>query len=134
MASIRTEFLIAAHPEDIWAAVRDFGAVHQRLAPGFVTEARLDRDTRIVTFFSGAEAREQLIDIDDEARRLVYSIVESPLGLTHHNASAQVFSAGGRRSRFVWLADLLPDDLGATVSGLMEQGAGAMKRHLESQA
>jgi carbon monoxide dehydrogenase subunit G len=133
MASVRTEFLVAARPEDIWAALRDFGAIHHRLAPGFVTEARLDSDTRIVTFVSGAEARERLIDIDDEDRRLVYSIVESPLGLTHHNASAQVFSAGEGRSRFVWVADLLPDELGATVSGLMEQGAVAMKRHLESQ-
>jgi hypothetical protein len=133
MASIHTEFLITARPEEIWAALRDFGALHHRLAPGFVTDTRLEGDTRIVTFFSGTEAREQLIDIDDQARRLVYSIVESPLGLTHHNASAQVFSAGEGRSRFVWVADLLPDELGPTVSGLMEQGAVAMKRHLESQ-
>ena len=133
MASIRTEVLIDARPEDIWLALRDFGAIHQRLAPGFVTEARLDGDARVVTFFSGAVAREQLIDIDDEGRRLVYSVVESPLGLTHHNASAQVFSAGEGRSRFVWVADLLPNELGATVSGLMEQGAVSMKRHLESQ-
>ncbi len=133
MASIRTEVLIDARPEDIWLALRDFGAIHQRLAPGFVTVARLDGDARVVTFFSGAVAREQLIDIDDEGRRLVYSVVESPLGLTHHNASAQVFSAGEGRSRFVWVADLLPNELGATVSGLMEQGAVSMKRHLESQ-
>jgi polyketide cyclase/dehydrase/lipid transport protein len=87
--SIRTEVLIDARPEDIWTALRDFGAVHQRLAPGFVTDARLDGDARVVTFFSGAVGREQLIDIDDEGRRLVYSVIESPLGLTHHNASGR---------------------------------------------
>jgi len=39
MASIRKEILIDAPPEDVWAAVRDVGAVHRRLAPGFVVDA-----------------------------------------------------------------------------------------------
>jgi hypothetical protein len=97
-----------------------------------VTDVQVDGDTRVVTFFSGAAAREQLIDIDDDSRRLVYSVVDSPLGLTHHNASAQVFPAGNGRSRFVWITDLLGNGLARAVDGLMEQGAAAMKRHLDS--
>ena len=108
MASVQKEFLVDADPDQVWAALRDFGAVHE-LAPGFVTSTVLDADTRIVTFFSGAVARERLVDLDDQAHRLVYSVIESPLGMTHHNASAQVFDVGGGRSRFVWLADLLPN-------------------------
>ena len=50
MASIHKEILIQARPQDVWAAIRDVGAVHQRLAPGFVIDARLDGDARIVTF------------------------------------------------------------------------------------
>jgi len=61
MASIHREILIEAHPDEVWAAVRDFGAVHRRLAPGFVIEARLDGDARIVTFHNGTVAREPLI-------------------------------------------------------------------------
>jgi hypothetical protein len=34
MASIRKEILLEARPEDVWAAVRDFGAPHDRLVPG----------------------------------------------------------------------------------------------------
>ena len=38
MASILTEILLDASPAEVWDAVRDVGAVHRRLAPGFVSE------------------------------------------------------------------------------------------------
>src|SRR6266516_2127645 len=98
MASVRKEILIDASPADVWAALRDWGAVHQRLVPGFATDARLDEPDRIVTFFTGAVVREVLIDLDDEARRLVWSVVDGPY--THHNGAAQVLENEGG-SRFV---------------------------------
>jgi hypothetical protein len=49
MASIYKEIIIDAHPDDVWDALRDFGAVHTRLAPGFVLDTKLDGDARIVT-------------------------------------------------------------------------------------
>src|SRR4029077_11862942 len=73
MASIHKDIPIDAHPDDVWAAVRDFGAVHRRLAPGFVIDARLEGDARIVTFHNGTVAREVLVDCDDARRRLVYA-------------------------------------------------------------
>jgi uncharacterized protein YndB with AHSA1/START domain len=131
MASIRKEILIDARPEEVWAALRDWGAVHERLVPGFVVDARLDGADRIVTFFNGAVVRELLIDLDDEARRLVWSVVDGPY--THHNASAQVFAAGEHGTRFVWIADLLPHDLAGRTGVLMEQGTAAVKKTLEAQ-
>ncbi len=38
MASIRREISIAADPAEVWDAIRDVGAVHRRVAPGFVTD------------------------------------------------------------------------------------------------
>src|SRR5882762_30789 len=38
MASIRKEIVIEASPKRVWDAVRDVGAVHERLAPGFVVD------------------------------------------------------------------------------------------------
>ena len=134
MASVCKEIPIEARPEDVWAALRDFGAVHRRLAPGFVVDARLDGDARVVTFFNGAVARELLVDIDDEARRLVYSVVEGPLETTHHNASAQVFAEGESRSRFVWITDVLPDHVVGRVGELMARGAEVIKRTLEPES
>jgi carbon monoxide dehydrogenase subunit G len=130
MASIRREILIEARPEAVWDAVRDVGAVHERLAPGFVVDTRLEEGARIVTFGSGLVARELIVDIDDAARRLVWSVVGSPR-MTHHNASMQVLADGERRSRVVWIADLLPNEIAGYIAGMIEQGLGAMKKTLE---
>src|SRR5947209_6012579 len=108
MTSIRKEILIEARPENVWAAVRDVGAVHQRLVPGVLIDARLDGDARVVTFASGVVVRELLIDVDDEARRFAYAVVEGSLRATHHNASIQVFANGEGHSRLVWITDVLP--------------------------
>jgi uncharacterized protein YndB with AHSA1/START domain len=130
MASIRKEITIDASPEDVWGAVRDWGALHERLVPGFVVDTRLDGDDRIVTFFEGTVLRESLVDLDDEARRLVWTVVGGPYA--HHNASAQVFSVDGGRARFVWTADLLPNELAERTGSFMEQGTGVVKQTLEA--
>ena len=131
MASIHKEILIDARPEDVWAAIRDVGAIHRRLAPGFVVDTRLDGDARIVTFGNGMVARELIVDIGDAARRLVWSVVGGRM--THHNASLQVFADGESRSRVVWIADLLPNDLAGVVGTMIEQGMGVMQKTLQSK-
>lgn len=87
-------------------ALRDWGALHERLTPGFVTDVQLEGDDRIVTFFDGSVVRETLVDLDDDARRLAWTMVEGPY--RHHNGSAQVFPHGDGRARFVWITDILP--------------------------
>jgi hypothetical protein len=134
MASVRREVLIEARPDDVWAAVADFGAPHRRLVPGFVVECRLDGEDRIVTFFSGAVAREALVDSDHDQRRLVWSVTESRLGLTHHNASAQVFAEPGGTTRFVWIADVLPHEAATPVGQMMDRGIGVLKDTLDKHA
>jgi hypothetical protein len=130
MASIRKDIVVEARPEKVWAAVRDVGAVHERLAPGFVVETRLEDGARVVTFANGLVARELIVDVDDNARRLVWAVVSSPR-LTHHNASLQVFAEGEGRSRVVWIADLLPNEVARDIRGLIEQGMAVMKKTLE---
>jgi hypothetical protein len=132
MASIHKEIEIEASAELVWSAVRDIGAIHKRLAPGFVTDVKLEEGARVVTFGNGLVARELIVDLDDEARRLVWSVVGGQL--THHNASAQVFDAGPGRSRFVWIADLLPHELGPTIAGMIDQGLAVIKPTLERAA
>ncbi|MCC6557204.1 MAG: SRPBCC family protein [Polyangiaceae bacterium] len=129
MASIRREVLIEAHPDTVWAALRDIGAIHERLAPGFVTDVRLEEGARVVTFGNGMVVRELIVDIDDEARRLVWSAVGGQM--THHNASAQVFEEGPGQSRFVWIADLLPHELAPAIGAMMDQGMAVIKQTLE---
>ena len=130
MASIRREVVIDAAPGRVWDALRDVGAVHERLAPGFVTDVQLEPGARVVTFGNGMVARERIVDLDEAARRLVWSA--SGGRLTHHNASAQVFAEGAGRSRFVWIADLLPNEVAPAIAAMIEQGLGAIQRTLEA--
>ena len=131
MASIRKEIVVEARADAVWAAVRDVGALHHRLVPGFVVDTRLEAGARIVTFGNGMVVRELIVDLDDDARRLVWSARGGRL--THHNASVQVFADGGERSRLVWIADLLPDAVAEDIRAMIEQAAAVMKRTLEGR-
>jgi hypothetical protein len=132
MSSIHKDISIDAHPDRVWDAVRDFGAVHRRLAPGFVTDARLDGDARIVTFANGTVARELLVDCDDARRRLVYAVVSERV--EHYSASLQVAADGEARSRLIWIVDVLPNEIAAYIEAQMEQAAIAMQNALGRNA
>jgi carbon monoxide dehydrogenase subunit G len=129
MASIRREIVTKARPDDVWAALRDIGALHTRLVPGFVKDTQVEGESRIVTFSNGMVVRELIVDVNDEQRRVVWSAVGG--ALTHHNGSAQVFPEDGGKSRVVWIADLLPHEMADPISSLMDEGMKAMKAALD---
>jgi hypothetical protein len=126
MATIHNDIPLDAPASRVWDAVRDFGAVHERLAPGFVTSCALDGDARIVTFANGAVAREMLVDCDDTRQRLVYAIANERL--KHYSAAVQVIADGPARSRLLWTIDLLPNELAPYVEGQTKLAVLAMHR------
>ena len=126
MATIRKEMRVAAPPAEVWDAFADVGAIHTRIAPGFVVDTVLEGEVRRVTFASGFVAMESIVSVDTTRRRLAYAITGSAL-MTHHNATFEIFpDAGG--TRVVWQADLLPDTAASQVGGMMEEGLAAMGR------
>lgn len=127
MASVRKETVVDASADEVWDALRDWGALHSRFAPGFAVDTRIDGHDRIVKIFNGAELRERLIDQDDEVRRLVWSIVDGPY--THHNGCAQVFAEEDGRARFVWVSDLLPDEAAGRTRDMMGHACDAIQRN-----
>jgi Polyketide cyclase / dehydrase and lipid transport len=126
MASIHNDIPLPASARDVWDAVRDFGALHQRLVPGFVTACTLDGDARIVTFANGSVAREVLIDCNDARQRLVYAINNERL--KHYSAAVQVIADGDRKSRLLWTIDMLPNELAAYVQGQTKEAVIAMQK------
>src|SRR5215813_2381565 len=132
MASIRKEILLESSAENVWAAVRDVGALHHRLVPGFVVDTRLEPGARIVTFGNGMVVRELIVDLDDQARRLAWSARGGRL--SHHNAGVQVFADGEGCCRIVCIADLLPHELAGDIRAMIEQAAAIMKPTLEGRA
>ena len=132
MASIRKEISVNAPAAEVWAALRDVGEVHRRVAPGFVKDCRMEGEARVVTFANGFVAREVIVDVDDKARRLAYSARSERL--QHHHASVQVFDDGPGRCRLVWVADVLPHAAASVVGAMMEEGAAVMSKTLAAHS
>ena len=132
MTSIHRDIPINATAESVWDAVADFGAVHRRLAPGFVIDARMEDNARLVTFANGTTARELLVDCDPVRCRLVYAVVSERV--QHYSAAVQVVSDGEGRCRLLWTVDLLPDAVAPYVSGQMDQAVVLMQATLERAA
>lgn len=127
MATLRREIPVANGAASVWENLRDFGAVHTKVAPGFLTDLKMDHGDRILTFFNGMVARERLVTLDDETRRLVYSVVEGQT--SHYNAAVEVFPDGDD-SRVVWTIDLLPSAIAPAVGGMMDEAVKVMTRAL----
>ena len=130
MATIHKSIEIERSKELVWDAIRDVGAIHIRLVPGFVVDCKLEGDSRIVTFANGMVVRELIVDIDDQTCRHSWSARGDPL--THHNASIQVFSDGHDKCRVVWIADLLPNEVAEAIAEMIQRGLSTMKQTLES--
>lgn len=126
MASIYREIALNAPAADVWAAVRDFGALHTRLVPGFVLDTKLDGDARIVTFANGTVAREVLVDCDDARQRLVYAVKSERVA--QHSASVQVIADGEGHCRLMWIVDVLPNAIAGYMAAQMDEAAKAMRR------
>ena len=132
MASIHKDIAIQAPAHEVWDAVRDFGALHTRLVPGFVLDTKLDGEARIVTFANGTVARELLIDCDDARRRLAYAIISERM--KHYGASVEVVADGDTNSRVIWTVDVLPHEIAPYIGGQMDQGVLAMQKALRRAA
>lgn len=123
MATLIKDIVIDAPADAVWDAVADFGAVHRRFAPGFVTNVVLEPGARMVTFGDGTVVRELLLGLDHKARRLAYSVQHERF--THHNASFQVTDEGIGKSRLTWTVDVLPDEMAAFLEPRLDAGLEA---------
>jgi hypothetical protein len=132
MASVQREITTKAGVDDVWSAIRDVGALHTRLVPGFVIDTKLEGAVRIVTFGNGMVVREPIVTIDDQARRLVWA-AEGNI-TKHYNASVQVSANDDGSSKVVWIADFLPDGAASVISSAIEAGMAVMQRTLDGLA
>ena len=132
MASIRKDIFTRAAPAAVWDAIRDVGALHTRLVPGFVTDTKLEDKVRIVTFGNGTVLREPIVTLDEGERRLVWT-AEGGIA-AHYNAAVQVHADAAGMTRVTWMADFLPDGITPAIDAAMTAGAAAMQRALDRLA
>lgn len=129
MATLHKHVSIDVSHRQVWDAVRDVGALHTRLVPGFVVDTQLEPGARVVTFGNGMVLRELILSLDDERMRLSWTIEGG--SLTHYNAVMEVRQEG-EGARVLWTSDLLPDTAAAQLGAMQEQGLATMKRTLEA--
>ena len=126
MASIRREFTVGMSAADAWEIFRDVGALHTRLVPGFVTDTKMDGDTRIVTFSNGSVVPERIVDLDDKRRRIAYSAKSERI--EHHNATVEVVE--GPETKIVWITDILPNEIAGYITSQMDAAIPIMQKSL----
>lgn len=131
MATVEREMWTSAVPELVWDAIRDVGALHTRLVPGFVVDTVLEPSARVVTFGNGLVVTEPIVSVDDARMRLVWSAHGG--ALSHYNAAVRVY-AEGSGSRVVWTADFLPNEAEAMLAPMLEEGLRVMKLTLDASA
>jgi hypothetical protein len=132
MATIRSELRTRARPSEVWSAIRDVGALHTRLVPGFVVDTKLEPGARVVTFVNGTVLREPIVTLDDQMRRLVWT--HDGGRAQHYNGALHVSELGDGTTSVVWTADFLPDDIAGAMAKAIEAGMAAMQQSLDRLA
>jgi len=129
MAHGQSEVSVERSPDDIWKLIREFGALADYM-PG-VESCSLDGDVRTLQMM-GIEIKEQLRSIDDDTRRLTYSVVESPMtNMVSHEATIAI-DPEGSGSRVTWSVDVEPADLLPIFQGAYDNAVTALKTKFES--
>ncbi len=132
MASITKEVLTDASPDTVWDAIRDIGALHTRLVPGFVVDTKLVPGGRVVTFANGRVIEEPIVSSSDSLRRLVWTTKSDGSFLSHYNGAVQVYARAAGGSRVEWTADFLPDSAQGALEQMLAAGAAAMAKALQA--
>jgi hypothetical protein len=127
MADGKAEVKIASAPDKVWELVGDFGGLAEWM-PG-IDSCELDGDIRALQTM-GLEIHEQLKERDDDARRISYSIVKSPMPLEHHLATISVAEEDGG-SLVTWAYEIRPDEMVGAFGPIYEQSLQAVKARLE---
>ncbi|WP_246072961.1 SRPBCC family protein [Paenibacillus dokdonensis] len=134
MPTIRKEIMIVASPDQVWDAVSDIGAVHYRLVPGYTENTLIDGYERILFLAGGGITREYIVSIDEEERRMAYSVVEGRMPLLNHHASFQVSPHDDNSTKLIRITDFLPAHLAPEIQARINRGAEVMKETIEAEA
>lgn len=139
MASVSESIRISASPDDVWATVRDFGAIAQYVPP--ITGAELSGTgvgaERTLTLADGAQVVERLESVDDDTRMLRYTIVESPLPVADYEGSLSVTAVDDSTCQVTWASSFAvhgapEDELVNTFADLYTAGLNGLKeRHTQ---
>jgi len=117
MASIYMDRPLKTNANKAWAKLRELDAPEHLMDMIVGTEAV--EGGRVCTTADGAKLVESILSVDDDNRRVAYTITESPFGMAHHSASMQVIERDGQ-ARLLWITDVSPDGLADALRPVIE--------------
>ena len=126
MSTATAELAINATPDAVWAVVRDFYGIGGWM-PGIET-CEADGDDRLIGMM-GMTIREHLVNRDEDAKALTYSITDGA-PIESHEATITVHDADSG-SRVTWDVTATPDDMANLMQGLYQQALEALKTKAE---
>ena len=129
LAQFSESIEIERDADAVWAVVGDIGAISGWLP--FLTESRLDGDTRVCQAGEVGELTETILSRNDAGRSYEYTITESPMPIESIKAGIQV-DGSGDRSTVTWSTEVEPGALAEQFSPIYREGLETLKQQLES--
>ena len=90
----------------------------------------MDGDYRLCSLSEDGQLKELIVSVDDERRRLAYSIQESPFNFAYHISSMQVTPGEGKGARLVWITDVKPDGVVPDLEQAIDAAASSLQQAL----
>jgi mxaD protein len=106
MAESSTTVEVKAPPDELWALVGDFGAVGDYMDG--IDSCRVEGDDRVLETM-GLTIRERLVERDEAARSITYSIVDG-VPCESHRATVSV-EPRGEGCAVTWQVSASPDEM-----------------------
>ena len=128
MATIRREVIIHRSVDDVWARVGD-PADTPSWFPGMVS-ATVDGTSRVIVTGSGMRLPEEIVTIDQIARRFQYRVT-LPF-FEHHLGTIDVIAIGDGRTIVVYSTECKPDTLALVIGGAAGNALRELRRQMES--
>ena len=107
MASTNVQESVDASAAAVWQLLADFGGVQKIADPRFISNCECDGNevgcVRTITLADGSSVRERLESVEQQSRRLSYSIVgEAPLPVKDYLATVKVTETGSDSCQVDW--------------------------------
>jgi Uncharacterized conserved protein len=126
MATATAELTMNATPAAVWAIVRDFHGLDSWM-PG-IDSLTSEGDDRVLSMM-GMTIRERLVNLDDAAKAITYSITDGA-PVESHEATITVHEADGA-SRVTWDVTTTPDEMAPMLAGMYQQALEPLKTKVE---
>ncbi len=127
MPTIHKVIDIDATADAAWAKLSDTPNIASLIS--FMETSEQDDDVRVCSIEGGGKLVEKIVEIDQDLKRVAYSITESPLSMEYHAASMQIVP-NSRKCQFVWTTDVQPAAVVDHFGPMIERACGDMQKTL----